>query len=91
MKQPDDAANGQSVQMLTVEPDAREVLSDREITEILISHLRGCNEMVKMFRKSDFHQKILETSVHQSRCGRKFLITAEYDCSITTLELINEQ
>lgn len=90
MKQPNDAADSSPVPMVAVEPDAKDVLSDREIAEMLTAHLGDCNQMVKMFRPSDFHQKVRETSVHQSRCGRKVLVTSEYDCSITILELINE-
>lgn len=90
MKQPSDVADTSPVPMVAVDPDAREVLSDREIAEMLTAHLGDCNQMVKMFRLSDLHQKVRETSVHRSRCGRKVLVTSEYDCSITVLELINE-
>lgn len=89
-QQPDNTADEQSVPQVAIEPDAKDVLSDREIAEMLSAHLGDCNRMVKMFRPSDFHQKVCETSVHRSRCGRKVLVTSEYDCSITVLELINE-
>ncbi len=91
MKQPDNATDEGALPVVLVQPEAKAVLSDREIAEMLSSHLRDCTEVVKMVRVNDFHRRILETSVHRTLCGRKFLITTEYDCSIITLELVNEQ
>lgn len=91
MKQPDNATDDPPVPLMAVERDVRKLLSDLEIAEILASHMEGSNEMAKMFRECAFHRRVRETSVHRSRCGRKVLVTSEYDCLFTVVELINEQ
>lgn len=89
MKLPNVTANDWSG-ACAVHRDARQVLSNGEIHDFFVEHLKGTNLLVKMFRIDGFRQKILETSEHKTPCGRKFRVTTEYDGSITTLELINE-
>jgi hypothetical protein len=91
MKQPDNTADKWSFPVVAVQPEAKAVLSDREIALFFASHLGSCNELVRMIREKDFHRKVLETSIHRTPCGRKFLLTTEYECSTIILELIEEQ